>query len=177
MHKTLRWMNLIWLIFSAVMVECTLNFNHINDVLGGPTNNLSSPGQLLPLLVGAIGFTGTCYKLAQDRLFNKEKRGKLLHRRGFGPSTLRSTSGFDRQQQERSRVVRYLVGWLPWLSLLQHFDEELLAQGISRQGTEVESQPATPGYYASPGIRSPNEYRRAPTVEFVDSPTFPTKAA
>jgi hypothetical protein len=175
MHKSLRVMNLTWLLFSAVMVEVTLNFNHLNDVLGGPTNNLSSPGQLLPLLVGAFGFTVTCYQLAQDKLFEKHKRGKLFQRQNFGPETLRSTTGLDRQQQERSIFIRYLVGWLPWLSLLQHFDEELLAHGISRQGTELGSQPTTPGfsgYASSPGLEDPKGYRRAPTVDFVDSPTF-----
>ncbi|KAH7303964.1 hypothetical protein B0I35DRAFT_517099 [Stachybotrys elegans] len=175
MHKFLRVMNLIWLVFSAVMVEITLNFNHIDGVLGGPQNNLSSPGQLLPLLVGAVGFASTGYQLVQDKLFNREKRSKIFRRRRFGPRTLRSTTNLDRQQEKRSVFVRYLVGWLPWLSLLQHFDEELLAEGISRQGTGFDSEPATPGLPLTPAFQRPMEYRRAPTVEFAESTTSDPK--
>ncbi len=55
-------------------------------------------------------------------------------RRRFGPAVLRSTSDVDRQQQVRSWPVRYLVAWLPWLSLLSHYDKELTLHAISREG-------------------------------------------
>jgi hypothetical protein len=45
----------------------------------------------------------------------------------------------DKQQERRSIILRYLVAWMPWLGLLESFDEELLEQGISREGTGLES--------------------------------------
>ncbi|KAM7213337.1 hypothetical protein V8F06_011285 [Rhypophila decipiens] len=63
-YTFLRIGNLFWLLFSAVTVECTLNFNHIHGVLGGKHDGgLQLPSQLLPFLVGLFSFLRICYQI------------------------------------------------------------------------------------------------------------------
>ncbi|KAH7137304.1 hypothetical protein B0J13DRAFT_677340 [Dactylonectria estremocensis] len=157
MYKVLRVANLAWLIYSIIMVEFTLNFNHIAGVLGGRDGNaLSNPGQLLPFLVGLFGFATTLYALVKEKFFpktvvqlEKTSKGGLLD---TARSLSRTSSGdkargrsLDQQQDKRSLFIRYLVAWMPWLSLLQRFDEELLDHGVSRQGTFLDDRGAVPG--------------------------------
>ncbi|KAF6815161.1 hypothetical protein CMUS01_12489 [Colletotrichum musicola] len=153
-YKVLRIANIFWLIFSALMVEFTLNFNNVNLVLGGTDDtSLSLPSQLLPFLVGLFGFTRTLYSLVQEKWFRKPDRGGVIsavpesreddgdahdgRRFRTGPSVRRNASDLDRRQAGRSWILRYLVAWLPWLSLLQHYDEQLEIQGISRESTNL----------------------------------------
>jgi hypothetical protein len=49
------------MLFSALTVECTLNFNHMSNVLG--EHGLSGPGQQLPLLIGLFSFLRICWIL------------------------------------------------------------------------------------------------------------------
>ncbi|KAI9170549.1 hypothetical protein HJFPF1_00017 [Paramyrothecium foliicola] len=149
LHKVLRIFNVFWLLFSAFSVEFTLNFNHVVGVLGGQGNALSNPGQLLPFLVGLFGFVATIYALAKERLFPK------IEDDSFSPVNLtfdipqsNSSSGgrsaarnrrLDQQQEKRSTIIRFVVAWLPWLGLLQSVDENLVEQGISREGTGFDS--------------------------------------
>lgn len=157
-YKVLRIGNPLWLLWSMVTVECTLNFNHIQSVLGGPENDLSNPGQLLPFLVGAFGFVQTVYGILKERVFQKDFHAAPEAYGGqFGPSVLRSTTDMDKIEQAESRFRRYLVGWLPWLSLLHSYDEKLARQGISRSNTGLDSLPATPGLplYSPSSVRSP----------------------
>ncbi|KAH6685299.1 hypothetical protein F5X68DRAFT_19422 [Plectosphaerella plurivora] len=154
LYKVFRIFNIAWLIFSALMVEFTLNFNHINGVLGGPHNDLSNPGQLLPFLVGLFGFVGTLYAVIKDRYFPKPEEGVLsptaldfdFSNRPISSQGRSNTRDrrLDQQQEKRSVVVRYLVAWMPWLGLLQRFDEELVEQGISREGTGLDGKPLSP---------------------------------
>ena len=132
------------------MVEFTLNFNHIAGVLGGRDGNaLSNPGQLLPFLVGLFGFVATLYALVAERLFPKTIEESEEALRGVvteivgGPTQIGGGNealgkSLDQQQAERSFFIRYLVAWMPWLSLLQRFDEELVNHGVSRQGTGLD---------------------------------------
>lgn len=76
------------------------------------------------------------------------------------PSTDQPSANGDQQQQgqeqehqqeqqqppelQRSWMLRYLVAWLPWLSLLQNYDKDLLEQGISRHGTGFDSVLGSP---------------------------------
>jgi len=151
-HKVLLFGNLFWLIFSALTVELTLNFNHANLVLGG--QSLSLPSQLLPFLVGLFGFIRTSYVFVQKKWINispaetlptsRNVGSDVLRadpapggRRRFGPRVLSNISELGRRQQ-RSWPIRYLVAWLPWLSLLDHVDKELSVHAISRQGTGLD---------------------------------------
>lgn len=188
-HKVLRVGNLFWLLFSAVMAECTLNFNHVGGVLGGfgRENTLALPGQLLPFLIGLFGFCQLCYTIFMEKYVNAQPpEGAALvaaieaslqpavvgaAKGGDGgavaekaPSTEQPSANGDQQQQEqeqererqeqeqqqqppelqRSWMLRYLVAWLPWLSLLQNYDKDLLEQGISRHGTGFDSVLGSP---------------------------------
>lgn len=150
MYKFLRIANPIWLLWSVLTVEFTLNFNHIEGVLGGPQNSLSTPGQLLPLLVGGFGFIQVLYVILKEKVFQRAFHADPDSNHHFGPSVLRSTTDLDTAQQKRSRVLRYLVGWLPWLSLLQSYDQRLEEQGISRSNTGLEGMPMSPRQHLSP---------------------------
>ena len=57
-----------------LLVEMTLNMNNIRGVLGGPDNDLSAPGQLLPFLVGAFGFARSCYAILQEKVLDKQAK-------------------------------------------------------------------------------------------------------
>ncbi|KAK3376828.1 hypothetical protein B0T24DRAFT_230306 [Lasiosphaeria ovina] len=177
MFKSLRVLNLFWLLFSAITVEITLNFNHVHNVLGGGDNGaggLNLPSQLLPFLTGLFSFIRICYALfkekwggeketttattatpSNDSLDNKEARGILAHpgSGATGPSdevveavvlvSPRSVSFPQNQMASplspgfggnvpglpradsyhiiaRSLLVRYLVGFLPWLGIVVH---------------------------------------------------------
>ena len=48
--------------------------NNIRGVLGGPDNDLSAPGQLLPFLVGAFGFARSCYAILQEKVLDKQAK-------------------------------------------------------------------------------------------------------
>lgn len=161
MYKVLRIANPIWLAWSIVTIECTLNFNKLKGVLGGEDNELSMPGQLLPFLVGGFGFAETLYKILKEKVFQKDFHDAPEAYRGFGPSVLRSTTDMENGQQQKSWVLRYIVGWLPWLSLLHSYDKELSARGISRSNTGLGS-PTTPGFAksSSPAPWSPTMQQR-----------------
>lgn len=191
-HKVLRVGNLFWLLFSAVMVECTLNFNNVGGVLGGHgrENTLALPGQLLPFVIGLFGFVQLCYTIFMEKYVNAQPpEGSALVAaveaslqpavvgakggNGGGPEMTQATEyqagpDADQQQQlqqlqhspelQRSWMLRYLVAWLPWLSLLHNFDQDLLEQGISRQGTGFDSvlgSPTSPAVMTFTPIASP----------------------
>lgn len=128
-----------------LLVEFSLNFNHVSAVLGGPNENeLHLPAQLLPLLIGAFGFVRTCYLLFESWRSPEDIDPSLsapptplpartMHPRDvlllFSPAMARrSTFSHDPEEidetaKRRGRSVRYLVAWLPWLSLLESFQE------------------------------------------------------
>ena len=53
LYKALSIGNLIWMIFAAIMVEMTLNYNHVKNVIS--LLDTFYPAQLLPMLIGAFG--------------------------------------------------------------------------------------------------------------------------
>lgn len=94
------------------MVEITLYYNKVLQVLAGMSDNIILPGQLLPLLIGALGLLRVIY---------------IRFKNGFW--TIPPPEGELRQVKEeervneddaellgRGRVLRCLVTWLPWLS-------------------------------------------------------------
>jgi hypothetical protein len=63
----LRWANSLWLIFTILVVECTLHHNHVHAVVGGPNDNeLHLPSQLITLMIGAFGLVRVCYLKLKD---------------------------------------------------------------------------------------------------------------
>ncbi|KAE9379835.1 hypothetical protein N431DRAFT_476914 [Stipitochalara longipes BDJ] len=150
-YKALRILNFAWLVYSVLLIEFTLNFNNVTAVLGGPNSNeLHLPGQMLPLLIGAFGFVRICFLVFSDwrspgdvepSLSNDEKTRMRLEARtmhakdlplAFSPAMRREETmrrerdpgevdGFERG---RGWMARYLVSWLPWLSLLGYFRDE-----------------------------------------------------
>jgi hypothetical protein len=140
-------LNLLWIIFSMLLVECTLNFNHVDAVLGGPFDNeLHLPAQLLPLLIGAFGFTRTSYLMFENFRSPGELEPSIIdpsppqpaRTMHFGPDVLQAFSPgmkrkrtskehspdeIDELEGHRPWPIRYLVAWLPWLSLLKYFQD------------------------------------------------------
>jgi hypothetical protein len=133
--------------FSVLLVEVTLSYNHVSAVLGGPDDNeLHLPSELLPLLIGAFGFLRTCWlkfeewrspsnpdpSVAFEDAVAAPHRSRTMH---FGVRMLQAFSEslavdaarkeeheaaeLDELERDRSRVSRYLVAYLPWLSLLR----------------------------------------------------------
>jgi hypothetical protein len=148
MFAALRILNLLWMIYSALLVEFSLNFNHITGVLGGPNDNeLHLPAQLLPLLLGAFGFVRICWLKFEDWRSPDDHDPSVvtpeaqIHRRSKTlPMGLGALKMFSREmartrtekevhkddeidmlEDGMRRRFRYLVAWLPWLSLLDSF--------------------------------------------------------
>ncbi|KAK3317906.1 hypothetical protein B0H66DRAFT_475443 [Apodospora peruviana] len=76
-YKFLRIGNLFWLLWSAVTVEVTLNFNHVHGVLGGRHDGgLQLPSQLLPFLVGMFSFVRILYQMFKEKWGEDGERNK-----------------------------------------------------------------------------------------------------
>jgi hypothetical protein len=125
------------------MVELTLNWNHVTQVLG-PNGNITYPAQLLPMMIGALSFLRICWILFKRWHFPEPDccdENQIPHQRmvmsreapfdtpqkGLGllssPSDHREgTTAVVGQEYDTSMVrnrspfKRYLVGYLPWLS-------------------------------------------------------------
>jgi hypothetical protein len=52
--------NLVWIIWSMVMIEVTLNYNHVANVLG-ENGRIFFPSQLIPMTIGICGFIRVAY--------------------------------------------------------------------------------------------------------------------
>jgi hypothetical protein len=156
----LQWANLIWLMFSVLLVEFTLSFNHVTAVLGGPNDNeLHLPSELLPLLIGAFGFVRICWLKFEEWRSPSDPNPSIVvtspHPRRsrtmrFGIRVLQAFSESlavdtarkeaheaaeaDELEQGKSTASRYLVAYLPWLSLLKYW----------RNDTEHEAEKTLP---------------------------------
>ncbi|TDZ35532.1 hypothetical protein C8035_v009179 [Colletotrichum spinosum] len=175
MFQWLRWLNLAFLIYSVLLVEFTLRFNHVNLVLGGPDNNeLHLTAQLLPLVVGLFGFVRTTYLLLETLRSPDDILPSLgAPARGNSARTLRPRDlllvfspamARERKRERESHLprdsavarhrgpfVRYLVAWLPWLSLLEFFTAKRPAmKDIDVHGGEYSVAERSPGSEMSP---------------------------
>jgi hypothetical protein len=145
--KYMRVLNFLWLVYSVFLVEFSLNFNNVTAVLGGPEDNeFHLPAQLLPFMIGIFGFVRTCYLLFESWRSPGDTEpsvseptpplpARTMHIRdiplAFSPamarnSTISSHDPNEVDDIERGRrwPVRYLVSWLPWLSVLKYFRDE-----------------------------------------------------
>ncbi|TDZ61196.1 hypothetical protein CTRI78_v004466 [Colletotrichum trifolii] len=175
MFQWLRWLNLAFLIYSVLLVEFTLRFNQVNLVLGGPDDNeLHLTAQLLPLVVGLFGFVRTTYLLLETLRSPDDILPSLgAPARGNSARTLRPRNlllvfspamARERKRERESHLprdsavarhrgafVRYLVAWLPWLSLLEFTTAKRPAmKDIDVHGGEYSVAERSPGSEMSP---------------------------
>lgn len=92
------------------MVEMTLVWNHAVQVLSG-NQTIATPGQLLPLLIGALGLLRIVYFIFKDKIWGAGEQEEETHDHGGGEDRTDTENVKD-----RNRLLRYLVAWLPWLS-------------------------------------------------------------
>lgn len=161
-YLALAGFNLFWMLFSALTVEFTLNFNHMTNVLG--EHGLSGPGQQLPLLIGLFSFLRICWILFKDKYL--DSGGKPRDRPEQDNSLPRtSTAQSDKAvpntttspphpsvlpknphpnsipllaaHTDRSLAQRVLIVYLPWLSDFAFFHKRQ-GQGFEavRRGSE-----------------------------------------
>ena len=125
------------------MVEMTLIWNHVTQVLG-PNGNISYPAQLLPMLIGVLGFLRVCWLLFKRWWYPEEDNcdeneaapekqdgssrappdtsqvglGLLTSPTAYSPSptAVNGQDYYNGNERRRSLVKRYLVAYLPWLS-------------------------------------------------------------
>lgn len=163
MNKILIVFNLVWILWSAVMVEVTLNMNNVNNVLG-PQGGIALPGQLLPMLIGAISLVRLLWIMFNERFRPKMRLGTgefptegAESERPTGP--IKTTSGLSTLSMGHPGIhrpiwQRYLVAWMPWLSrfdfwtmpaIAHHRSQKLANEGSSAEPTEA-SNLADPQY-------------------------------
>lgn len=158
--------NLVWIVWSMILVECTLNYNHVKEVLG-PGNRIFFPSQLIPLIIGTFSFVRLIYKvlkkargqddepaLPANPHFSNPRQdvpGAKRFFKVFAPPTnslnprpqlledipLEDTD-IDILVQDEPIRLRYLITWLPWLSLLPWWASEGPRQDPSKRGADVE---------------------------------------
>ncbi|OLE52729.1 MAG: hypothetical protein AUG51_16690 [Acidobacteria bacterium 13_1_20CM_3_53_8] len=136
-----RTFNIFWICYSIVAVELILIWNHVTQVYG-PNGNISYPAQLLPLLIGVLGFIRICWLLYkkvtdppddccdENGAAPEKQSGSATAppvNRQVGLGLLASTysparaeaNGDDYDESiahNRSLGMRYMVAYLPWLS-------------------------------------------------------------
>jgi hypothetical protein len=72
----LRFANLIWITFTMITVEMTLNYNHIQSVLG-ENGRIFFPSQLLPTIIGVCSFSRVSYLLFERWRSPKDTKPSL----------------------------------------------------------------------------------------------------
>ena len=149
-YNVQRVFNLVWIIFCANIIEMTLVKNNMRKALS-QYSHISSPAQLLPLLVGTLSFIRTLWKIFQqhgktiantlrdDAEKAENEAPKFLHRvrlvfeitirKIISPLSVSSDIAGSTVHLERSHSNtphrfhplhhRYLVAWLPWLSVFK----------------------------------------------------------
>ena len=143
MYNFMRAFNMVWIVFCAAMIEMTLNDNNMLQTLARHSN-VSAPAQLLPLLIGTLSFARTVWLIfcehgseileavhTETAGMEPRSRGQKF-RLGFHLSIQRLisplsgvSSGRPREASVRTQTSfihrpwhqRYLVAYLPWLSI------------------------------------------------------------
>jgi hypothetical protein len=142
--RILSLFNLFWIVFAIVSIELTLRDNHINAVLFKRRNDLLTPSQLLPMIIGISSFGRSVYYAYE---YFRAGEGHIRPSLGFdvsmhsgGPKsratsiggTIKSWLRFLSQpipgeeknnddvqavHHEWSTWQRILIAWLPWTSV------------------------------------------------------------
>lgn len=152
----MRVFSFIWIVFCAIMIELTLNENHVIDTLA-QNSPIRSPGQLLPLLIGILSFGRILWLISIEhrkeiievlRTETKSKPHRKIYniRRGLGISMHRIISPLAPVEITKTRTPdvshswprRYLVGWLPWLSVFG-FGKRALQDIEGSHSTEMQT--------------------------------------
>jgi hypothetical protein len=148
------------------MIEMTLNENNMLDVLG-QNGSVTSPSQLLPLLVGVLSFARVLWLIYVQWKEKRDKAAKQLSNtesltddNGVITPTPRSFRGYkallpwvhsadsepvedveepDSPRRAHSRFIRYLVAVFPWLSTFDFWTKPKKSVGDVE-----ESSPASP---------------------------------
>lgn len=116
-----------------LMVELTLNYNHVTDVISISSSNIATPSQLLPLLVGILGLVRVLYIMYRETQLEYEiKKAKAeAIAAGKGDDELeevekqillmRTKSDYVIEEDDELLKIgmtkRYVVALLPWLSM------------------------------------------------------------
>lgn len=192
-------------------VEVTLNFNDVHGVLGGKHDGgLQLPSQLLPFLIGMFSFLRIMYQLLRGFCSKREGDLEAFHNKKDEDSDEVERHVFVVPESEivpgtvvpgmqgaglvllprsnsyhivaRSFMVRYLVGWLPWLGLVVHPDTAKTSRmstlierstGLSAVSPTGPAQPARHGEFGYQGWTSPQQVQ---SPMFVDQETKPGKS-
>lgn len=162
--QALRAFNFFWMAWSMITVEFVLNYNHVDSVLG-PGGRIYFPSQLIPMIIGAFSFVRLVYLKFEKIRYNEAEptatvareptiegspqpkpKGKDLVRLFAPPKGVpRTASDFeppkdtdiDRRVQHDPTWLRYLVAYLPWLSLLPRWTGR---DEVSRSPRDPEKQ-------------------------------------
>jgi hypothetical protein len=148
--RVLRVFNLVWIVLCAVLIEMTLNENHMLKTIA-KYGQIAFPAQLLPLLVGVLSFARVLWLMLMDWVDSgdekaaKEDPAHPVHpHRSAYAKTLRGglrllppwtdlkrdrpagpTKPVDRKDRHKPIHYRILVGYLPWLSVFPFWRREL----------------------------------------------------
>jgi len=156
-----------------ILVECTLNFNHVKGVLG-PGGRIYFPSQLIPMIIGSFSFVRLIYKmlgewrgpdvepsLPEDSPIpatQQEFPGLGHIKKVFAPPTgadrppLSSSQDMPPEDNDLDEVLvgrrpslRYLISWLPWLSLLDRFrNGSAVRKNVHERGQNLERGQSSP---------------------------------
>jgi len=109
-----------------LMVEFTLNYNHVEGVLASA--GITNPGQLLPLLIGLLSLVRICWVLYKEQVIERREKGA----KSYGPVELgafsrRSTAESTGEGSSRTPDAqkpwwyRFVLLWLPWLGTFESY--------------------------------------------------------
>lgn len=172
--------NLIWIAISAAKVELAVTWNYVRDVIG-PNGNIDYPAQLLPMLIGALGFIRILWLMFKrwrwpEDESNEEEEvqqksamppgappgtpgvglGLLSPQTPFSdaPTANDETDYDDSVTQGRSFATRYLVAYLPWLSQFEFWKNPKGHQSL-QNSLEKDGNP----YHDSPLTATQTSYK------------------
>ena len=138
----MRVFTLSWIIFAAIMVEFTLNANHIRGVLA-EDSTIAYPSQLLPMLIGLLSLIRIMWLIFKQWRWSEVEaspKGKSkkpmpsiqctpeqpqsnglglqpMPSPAYSQATTVADDGHDHSMTiHRPLHLRLLVAWLPWLS-------------------------------------------------------------
>lgn len=182
----LRMGNLFWIIFSIIMVEKTLNYNHIESVLGR-NGRIFFPAQLLPMVIGLCSLLRILYIRFEKWRSPEDIKPSLGDRpttptraatvprgkgwlRAFAPRTeIEGTSSkvkdtledgdMDVDMIHQPAWWRYLVAWLPWLHAASSWFKQERREHVENIGTATKKEDLEPGRSERTGSSQRGELR------------------